>query len=188
MSLDVEELKQKTELKADLNELDNLQKEMRTKIDDLENRSKRNNIVLWNIPQGSEKGDVFGFLYDFFATHMDLYIAENICIDCAHRSGKKSSDKPRPIHARILEWHHKEIILREAPSVLKEHKYKGTKVIITDDVSKSVREDRGTLRLNHSHHIKAKEDVTVAFIPFTVPARIRYKQGDSWRHFYSTKN
>ena len=65
MSLDVEELKRKTELKADLNELDNLRKEMRTKMDNLENRSKRNNIVLWNTPEGSEKGDVVGFLYDF---------------------------------------------------------------------------------------------------------------------------
>ena len=119
---------------------------------------------------------------------MDLYIAENICINRAHRSGKKSSDKPRPIHAIILEWHHKEIILREAPSVLKEHKYKGIKVIITDDVSKSVREERETLRINHLPRIKAKEDVSVAFIPFTVPARIRYKQGDSWRHFYLTKS
>ena len=54
MSLDAEELKRKTERKADLNELDNLRKEIRTKMDDLENRSKRNNIVLWNIPDGSE--------------------------------------------------------------------------------------------------------------------------------------
>ena len=38
MSLDLEELKRKTEFKADLTELDNLRKEMRTKIDDLENR------------------------------------------------------------------------------------------------------------------------------------------------------
>ena len=119
---------------------------------------------------------------------MDLYIAQNICTDRAHQSGKKSSDKPRPIHGRILEWHHKEIILRKAPSVLKEHKYKCTKVIITDDLPKSVREDRETLRINHLPRIKAKEDVTAAFISFTVPARIRYKQGDSWRHFYLTKS
>ena len=46
MNLDVEDLKQNRELKTDLNGLDNLRKEMRTKIDDLENRSKRNNIVL----------------------------------------------------------------------------------------------------------------------------------------------
>ena len=45
MSLDLEELKRKTEFKADLSELDNLRKEMRTKMHDLENRLKRNNIV-----------------------------------------------------------------------------------------------------------------------------------------------
>ena len=38
------------------------------KLEDLENRSKRNNIVIWNIPEGAEKD----------SSCQDIYIVSNI--------------------------------------------------------------------------------------------------------------
>ena len=73
-------------------------------MDDLENRSKRNNIVLWNIPEGSEKSDIVGFLYDFLQPIWTYTLLRTICIDRAHQSGKKSSDKPMPIDISMLEY------------------------------------------------------------------------------------
>ena len=37
--------------KADQAKMEQLEK----KLDEMENRSKRNNIVIWNIPEGAEK-------------------------------------------------------------------------------------------------------------------------------------
>lgn len=48
---EVETLKENLSDKADNARVANLEK----KLDDLENRSKRNNIVIWNIPEGAEK-------------------------------------------------------------------------------------------------------------------------------------
>lgn len=49
---EVEDLKQGLEDKVDKSTVAKLL----AKIDDLENRSKRNNVVFWNIPEGTEDG------------------------------------------------------------------------------------------------------------------------------------
>ena len=49
---EVEDLKQRLEDKADKSSVAKLM----AKIEDLENRSKRNNVVFWNIPEGTEDG------------------------------------------------------------------------------------------------------------------------------------
>ena len=48
---EVEKMKENLSVKADNARVATLEK----KLDDLENRSKRNNIVIWNIPEGAEK-------------------------------------------------------------------------------------------------------------------------------------
>ena len=63
-----------------------------------------------------------------------------------------------------------------APSKLKNNYYKDLPIFISDYVSKSVREDRTTLRRNYLTDIKAKPNVIFAFIPWSVPAQILYKE------------
>ena len=58
------------------------------------------------------------------------------------------------------------------------------KIIVTDDVSKKVRDDRKLLRSHHLPDILERQDVKVAFIPYVIPARINFKQGDTWKYFY----
>ena len=68
--------------KANNKEIDTLNR----KIDDLENRSKRNNVVIWGLKEGAEKdcGSVGEFLQDeLFSKHMGL---ENIEVMRAHRT------------------------------------------------------------------------------------------------------
>jgi len=49
-NLSIEELQAKLKTKADQSDLDIL----KSKMDDLENRSKRNNVVVWGIKEGCE--------------------------------------------------------------------------------------------------------------------------------------
>ena len=61
------------------------------KIDDLENQSKRNNVVFWNIPQGTEDGSMCeGIIQDILVNHMNL--EGDIEIMRAHHT-KKRTDK-----------------------------------------------------------------------------------------------
>ena len=49
--IEIQECNSKLSLKADRTEVEVLKE----KIDDLENRSKRNNVVIWGVPEESEK-------------------------------------------------------------------------------------------------------------------------------------
>ena len=84
--------------KASRRELTKLEK----KIDDLENRSKRNNIVIWGLREDAEKEydslELF-LAHNLFGNHMGI---EDIEVMRAHRTNIKeraaAAAKPRPIH------------------------------------------------------------------------------------------
>lgn len=50
------------------------------------------------------------------------------------------------------------------------------KSFTSDDVSKVVRKDRAKLRRDSLNEIKAREGVDFAFIPWSVPVQILYKE------------
>ena len=56
------------------------------------------------------------------------------------------------------------------------NKYKESSIFISDDVSKSVRMGRAELRKKHLPNRKERENVLYAFIPWSVPAQILYKE------------
>ena len=125
------------------------------KIDDLENRSKRNNVVIWGLKEGVEKdcGSVEEFLQDeLFSKHMGL---ENIEVMRAHRTkinqaaASASTSQPRPIHVYLLRYPDKGRILKAATNTLKDNPFHGSQIFISDDVSKSVRNVRAKLRRDH---------------------------------------
>ena len=70
-------------------------------------------------------------------------------------------------------------ILKAAAKALKEEAFFESQIYISDDVSKSVRNDRAKLRKDYLKEIKEKEDVEFAFIPWSVPAQILYKKVSS---------
>ena len=90
------EIKSALAEKANRKEIDTLNR----KIDDLENRSKRNNVVIWGLKEGAEKdcSSVEDFLQDeLFSKHMNL---ENIEVMRAHRTkinqATESASTPQP--------------------------------------------------------------------------------------------
>ena len=141
---EVEDLKQGLENKVDKSTVAKLL----AKIDDLENRSKRNNVIFWNIPEGTEDGSTCEeIIEDILVNHMNL--GREIEIMRAHRTTIKNSQNrrngeqsSRPIHVALLRYPDKQFILRNAAAKLKDNPYLDAKIFISDDVSKAV-ETRG---------------------------------------------
>ena len=91
---------------------------MMDKLDDMENRDKRNNIVFWNIPEKSEAGiGCKNLIYNILYYQLGLDDPRGFVIERAHRTQTEIS--PRPIHCCFLNWEDKEYILRIAPGRLK---------------------------------------------------------------------
>ena len=69
--------------KADLKQLEDLERE----VEDLRNRSRRNNLVFYNIPEKSEGDNCVAFIQGFIASHMGLEtLGGYVEIERAHRT------------------------------------------------------------------------------------------------------
>ncbi|KAJ1127249.1 hypothetical protein NDU88_005652 [Pleurodeles waltl] len=78
---------------------------LRSKITDLEDRSRRDNIRLFGIPENKEAPDVQAFLSSVLPTLISLTFDPPLEFQRAHRVGLKSPDGasiPRPIIACLL--------------------------------------------------------------------------------------
>lgn len=69
---DVEETKKITEQKADKEQVQALEKE----VEELRNRSPRNNLVFYNVPEKAEGNDCISFIQNLIASYMGL---ETLC-------------------------------------------------------------------------------------------------------------
>lgn len=156
--------------------------ELERSIIDLQNRSCRNNVIIWNIPEGSEEGmRMTDFIQHLFNDHMKLEEAEAIEIMRAHRTpSTRNTDlsKSRPIHVYLLRYTDRQFILTNAAKSLKDNPYKGSKLYISDDVTREIREQRKLLKEEHLKILREREDVEFAHVAWSIPARIIYKLKD----------
>ena len=67
---DVAEMKQDLEKKAEKEKLEELENE----VEKLRNRSRRNNLVFYNVPEKAEGQESAEFIQDLIATHMRSYV------------------------------------------------------------------------------------------------------------------
>ena len=98
MNVEMEAVKQTLQKRADVVQVELLEK----KLEEMENRSKGNNIAIWNIPEGAEKdSSCLALVTSILMEHMGL---EEIEIMQAHRTNVKqrqnptSPTSPRPVH------------------------------------------------------------------------------------------
>ena len=155
-------------------------KSLESKTDDLENRSRRNNLVLYGVPEsqsGSEncKEMVTSLLTDFVGIDGDL--VKNSLQRC-HRtptylSQAQSTDrnaKPRMIHLNLASFLDKEQVRKACIAKFKQDTFHGKKIYVAEDLSKKVQLER-----------KAKLDVFKKLQKegqkpfFAYPAVIRYR-------------
>ena len=80
---DVAEMKQDLEKKAEKEKLEELENE----VEKLRNRSRRNNLVFYNVPEKAEGQESAEFFQDLIATHMGLEIlCGHVETERAHRT------------------------------------------------------------------------------------------------------
>ena len=125
LEADLADVKKDVESKAD----NAFVSELERRIIDLQNRSRRNNLVFWNVPEGSEKDvTMVEFIQNLLQEHMKLDGAEDIEIMRAHRTPsaiRKDISKPRPIHVYLLRYSDRQYIPANAAKCLKDNQYKG---------------------------------------------------------------
>ena len=170
---DVAEIKQDLEKKAEKEKLEELENE----VEELRNRSRRNNLVFYNVPEKAEGKDCAEFIQDFIAAHMGL---ETLCghveIERAHRTPArraKSSDKkkPRPIHVAFLRYTDKAKVLSNAAARLKDNPFQGNLIGIGADFAKKTQERRKEL-VPYKRHLQKKLGQEKVFIAY--PATLKY--------------
>ena len=150
------------------------QNEVISKTVDLEDRSRRNNLLFFNIPEASKDGrsdnenceeKIIHILEEkqFFSSDYEIYI------DRAHRLGPKrnhETDRPRPIIVRFSYYKDKQKIITNGK------KLKGTGIGVSEDFSKATVEEHKHLR-RHAYEAKVTKfvDPKKAILNFRVTYR-----------------
>ena len=158
-------------------------KKVNEQIVDLVNRSKRNNIVIHNIPEGAEGDtpDCCGLVHSIIRDK--LGILASMEIERAHRTpmarpstqlhNAKGKPRPRPIHVRFLRYRDRESVLKKATQT-KNLEVQEHRIFISDDTHKATREQHRRLVQKVK---QMREEGKFAFIPWSVPRVIKYKDG-----------
>ena len=166
---DIAEMKEIMKRKAELKHLEDLERDE----EDLRNRSGRNNLVFYNIPEKSEGDNCVAFIQGFIASHTGF---ETLCgyveIERAHRTPtqlNKNRKSPRPIHVAFLKYTDKTKILANAAVRLKDNPFHGNLIGIAADFAKDTQERRKAL-IPFKKHLEEQE--CRVFIAY--PATLKY--------------
>ena len=161
-----------TDLSAKVNKMEEM-------IEDQANRSRRNNVIFYGVPEGAEGrevGDCTKLIKTIMTKHMNMAEAGAWEIERAHRTpmGPPRQDgRVRPIHVKFLRYQNRVSLLKAAPKKLRDNEYKcgpvSARLFITDDVTPSVRQDRKKL-VQLKNKVKEKFPNRKVFIPPSVPA------------------
>jgi len=118
-------------------------KAIEAKLDDLENRSRRNNLVIYGMPETEGREDCNKVLSDLL--HFAAVDDEIPSIERCHRTPTQKSpenDKPRMIHVAFRSFRSKEKVRKACLAKLKNNQFKQAKLFVTDDLSKKIQEQR----------------------------------------------
>ncbi|XP_077528899.1 uncharacterized protein LOC144141207 [Haemaphysalis longicornis] len=119
-------------------ETNRLVSELKAKLDDAETRSRRNNLIFYNLPDpnpAETNAESEGLIIRHCLEHLQVAIDPKE-IDRAHRLGRHAANRHRPIIAKFTFHKTKETVLTNAP------KLKETDFSIGEDFSQSVRTAR----------------------------------------------
>lgn len=133
---------QLTELQSTVAKLTAQAKHLEDKSEDLEARSRRNNVRISGIPEGSEGTQPTNFIAELLQKLLNL--EEKPLLDRAHRALRekpKDGAPPRPFIARVHFFHIRTDILQRAGKA-SPLRYEGKSVFISPDYTASVAKRR----------------------------------------------
>ncbi|KAK6475300.1 LINE-1 type transposase domain-containing protein 1 [Huso huso] len=163
-----------------------LEKEMsslKDKTQDLENRSRRSNIRLVGLPEGSEGQDTVGFVAQLIPQLVGQdHFKDPLIIERAHHSSAPkpgNADRPRPIIMKLLNFRDKERILRLAGEK-SELYYNGKRMFLFPDFSIELQNKR-----KEFNQVKRKLNEKGVKYALTYPAKLRVEYKGMKRFFIS---
>lgn len=153
---------------------------LKLKVDDLEGRSRRNNIKIIGIPEQEEGGKPTEFVAALIPQLLgNDNFKSPVVVDRAHRTSRplpKEGAKPRAIIARIHFYREKELILRLRRE--RQLDFKGNKVFIfpdyTPDVMRQRREFAEALKMLREQQVEHS---------LLFPTKLRIKHKDQVKIF-----
>ena len=155
--------------------------ELANKTADLEDRSRRNNVVFYNIPEENDE-DCEVIILNLLKSRGFFEHDYTLEIDRAHRLGRKrdnSDVRPRPLIVRFSFFKDKDVVIKKG------RLFKGSEVNASEDFSKATLDIHKTLRI-HAREAKnfldSDSSQTMAIVHYKVMYRriaITYRQKDS---------
>lgn len=127
------------------------------KIDDLENRSRRSNLIVYGIPEIVNESNES---LDSFVTEKilkEILEVQSAGFERIHRLGKKMENKTRPVIFKLFDFRDKAKILKNC------YKLKGTIYAISEDFSRPVQEIRKKLWNSAKENRDRREKVQLVF-------------------------
>lgn len=137
--------------------MENVMADLVDKIDDLENRSRRNNLVIFGVPETDDEtaeslhGAVVNRLF------CDTFGLPVVTTERVHRLGRRTDGKTRPVMVKFLHFSEKMSVLRNCP------KLKGSTISISEDFSLRVRNIRKRLWDSAIENRKKGDKVTLIY-------------------------
>ena len=153
---DVQELKKENGmLRQQVRENGDQNKRVDDRAEQLENQSRRSNLVFYNIPSKQDKeswDDCKATLGEVIRDKMG--VEEPVELDRVHRLGKPKQGHTRPIIAKFLRWKDTEIVKKAAKNL------EGTRIAVSEDHSWKVRQQRKNLVKYAKETVKQRGQVT----------------------------
>lgn len=130
------------ELERRLEQVESRQVIMAEQLDDAENRSRRDNIRILNLKEGTEGEHPLQFFESWLPSTLGFPADKGrIKLDRAHRAGGPRRDRPRPVIIRLHNSRDKPRILSAARKA-KNLEHGGSRFFIHQDLSSAVRQKR----------------------------------------------
>lgn len=165
-------------LELRLTQVENKQVTMAEQIDDAENRSRRDNIRILNLKEGTEGDHPLEFFESWLPTLLGLSAAKGrIKLDRAHRTAGPRGDRPRPVIIKLHNSRDKPRILAAARKV-KNLEHGGSRIFIHQDLSSAVR----LKRRSYNDVVRKLIDKDIRFM-MRFPARLVIRHNGTERSF-----
>ena len=100
-----------------------------------------------------------------FRSSLEIMRAHHTPLKKRRNADENGTPPPRPVHVYLLRYTDKQYILRNAASKLKDNPFQDANLYTSDDVSKSVRDDRKKLKERHLEDFRQREDVEFVYVP-----------------------
>ncbi|KAE8292510.1 LINE-1 retrotransposable element ORF1 protein [Larimichthys crocea] len=148
------------------------------KLQDMEDRSRRNNVRFFGFPEGKEGGDAVKFLEELLPNLLNIKGRREI--ERAHRiAGQRpaTGDRPRPILARFLRSSDRDAVLRAARNKGK-LSWGNTTIMLFPDYSRATQMKRDKFK-----ECKKKLHEREVRFRMLFPAKLRIETGQGERAF-----